>query len=89
MIDPNTGQTVIGNDLGSLGQAFLQQGYIPNSGAAGIGTQMLSTYMSQMMPTWLQQQQLASSLTPSSSGYDFSQGMQMPMFNPSDFGAGS
>lgn len=50
MLNP-FGQTQINpQQLGALGQALMQQGYIPNSGMGGIAAQMLNAYLgSQMM----------------------------------------
>lgn len=49
MINP-FGQTQINpSQLGALGQALMQNGYIPNSGMGGIAMQMLNTYLGNKM----------------------------------------
>lgn len=85
----DSGQSSI--PLQALGQAMLQQGYIPNSGAGGIGMEALNTYLQMQMPQWQQNQQLSGGLyndaLTSAYASPNDQGMQMPAFNPQDYGA--
>lgn len=62
MINP-FGQTQINpSQLGALGQALMQQGYIPNSGMGGVAIQLLNAYLGQKMQDKANSQDIAASI---------------------------
>jgi hypothetical protein len=77
MINP-FGQTQISPDqLGALGQALMQRGYIPNSGIGGIGMQLLNTYLGQKAMNQANMPQITPTMPMMGN-----QGLNVPNINP-------